>query len=115
MYFRNKKKSANDLYLSDSIDTDKDGNSITWSDIIPADTNLFEDVTLRLQSEQIYRCLPQLPEREQQILTLRYGLYGSRPLTQREVAKKLDISRSYVSRLEKKALETLRDSLTETP
>ena len=113
MHFRSKKKSAHDLYLSDAIDTDKDGNSITWSDVLPDEGNILDDVDLHLQSEQMYRYVKLLPEREQTILTLRYGLYGSRPLTQREVAKKLDISRSYVSRLEKKALTTLNDYFSE--
>ena len=113
MHFRSKKKSAHDLYLSDAIDTDKDGNSITWSDVLPDEGNILDDVDLHLQSEQMYRYVKLLPEREQTILTLRYGLYGSRPLTQREVAKKLDISRSYVSRLEKKALATLNDYFSE--
>ena len=113
MHFRSKKKSAHDLYLSDAIDTDKDGNSITWSDVIPDDCNILDDVDLHLQSEQMYRMVKFLPRREQTILTLRYGLYGSQPLTQREVAKKLDISRSYVSRLEKKALATLKDYFSE--
>lgn len=110
MHFRSKKKSAHDVYLSDSIDTDKDGNSITLNDIIPDDSNILEDIDLHLQSEQMYRYIQRcLPSREQEILRLRYGLYGSTPLTQREVAQKLNISRSYVSRIEKKALETLRD------
>jgi len=98
MYFRSKKKSAHDLYLSDAIDMDKDGNSITWGDIIPDQVNILDDVNLHLQSEQMYRFIKQLSKREQSILTHRYGLYGSQPLTQREVAKKLGISRSYVSR-----------------
>ena len=109
MHFRSRKKSAHDLYLSDAIDTDKDGNSITWSDVLPDDINILDDVDLRLQSEQMYRFIKLLPKREQTILTLRYGLYGTQPLTQREVAQQLDISRSYVSRLEKKALATLSD------
>ena len=97
MHFRSKKKSAHDLYLSDSIDIDKDGNSITWGDIIPDEVNILDDIDLHLQSEQMYHLIEkQLDPRERTILTLRYGLYGSMPLTQREVAKKLNISRSYV-------------------
>lgn len=113
MHFRSKKKSAHDLYLSDAIDTDKDGNSITWSDVIPDDVNILDNIDLHLQSEQMYRLIKLLPQREQTILTLRYGLYGSQPQTQREVAQQLDISRSYVSRLEKKALSTLNDYFSE--
>lgn len=109
MHFRAKKKTAHDLYLSDTIDVDKDGNSITWGDVLPDEVNILESVDLRLQSEQLYRLIQsELEPRERQILSLRYGLSGSLPHTQREVAKKLNISRSYVSRLEKKALEQLR-------
>ena len=94
MHFRNKKKSAQDVYISDPIDTDKDGNSLTLGDIM---------------SEQLYDFIACcLDERERQIIVMRYGLGGTRPLTQREVAKKLEISRSYVSRIEKKAIGTLR-------
>ncbi len=113
MHFRQRKKSAHDLYLSDSIDVDKDGNSITWGDILPDDVNILEDVDLRLQSEELYRLLKTLPEREREIITLRYGLYGTLPLTQREVAQKMGISRSYISRIEKKALFSLREGLGE--
>ena len=108
MHFRSKKKTAHDIYLSDSIDTDKDGNSITWGDILPDDTNILDDIDLHLQSEQMYRYLRFLSPREQEILKLRYGLYGTTPMTQRETADRMGISRSYISRIEKKALETLR-------
>lgn len=108
MHFRSQKKSAHDLYLCDSVDTDKDGNSITWGDIIPDSANILDDIDLHLQSEQLYDFLHRsLSPREREIVILRYGLYGTLPLTQREVAEKLGISRSYVSRIEKKALETL--------
>ena len=109
MHFRNKKKSMHDVYLSDSIDTDKDGNAITLIDIMPDETNILDSIDLNIQSHKMYQLIQaNLSEREKKILTMRYGLYGTRPLTQREVAKKLDISRSYVSRIEKKALEELR-------
>ena len=98
-----------DVYLSDSIDTDKDGNAITLIDIMPDETNILDSIDLNIQSHKMYQLIQaNLSEREKKILTMRYGLYGTRPLTQREVAKKLDISRSYVSRIEKKALEELR-------
>ena len=108
MHFRSKKKTAHDIYLSDSIDTDKDGNSITWGDILPDEANILDDIDLHLQSEQMYRYLRFLSPREQEILKLRYGLYGTTPMTQRETADRMGISRSYISRIEKKALETLR-------
>lgn len=109
MHFRNKKKSMHDVYLSDSIDVDKDGNSITLNDIIPDDVNILDSIDLNIKSAQMYRFIQEsLTTREQRILTMRYGLYGTRPLTQREVAQKMNISRSYVSRIEKKAITTLQ-------
>ena len=109
MYFRNKKKTAQDVYISDPIDVDKDGNSLTLMDIMAEDDNIIESIDLHLKSEQLYAFLAEsLDDRERKILTMRYGLRGSCPLTQREVAKQLDISRSYVSRIEKKAIGTLR-------
>ena len=112
MYFRNRKKSAQDVYISDPIDTDKDGNALTLQDIMADDTCIFDDIELRLRAEQLHRCIEQsLAGREREIVVLRYGLNGKRPLTQREVASRLEISRSYVSRLEKKALEKLRAEL----
>ncbi len=103
MHFRNKKKSSQDVYISDPIDTDKDGNNLTLIDIMAEDDNIIDCIDL-------YTFISgALNEREQQIITMRYGLCGRRPLTQREVAKKLDISRSYVSRIEKKAISTLRN------
>ena len=112
MYFRNRKKSAQDVYISDPIDTDKDGNALTLLDIMADETSIFDDIEIKLRAEQLHRCIGQvLDEREQKILTLRYGLQGALPMTQREAAKKLGISRSYVSRIEKKALERLRKAL----
>ena len=109
MHFRNKKKSAQDVYISDPIDTDKDGNSLTLMDVMSEEDNIVDCIDLHIQSEQLYQFIgTALDERERQIIVMRYGLGGNRPLTQREVAKKLDISRSYVSRIEKKAISVLR-------
>jgi RNA polymerase sporulation-specific sigma factor len=109
MHFRNKKKSAQDVYISDPIDTDKDGNSLTLGDIMSEEDNIIDCIDLHIKSEQLYDFIACcLDERERQIIVMRYGLGGTRPLTQREVAKKLEISRSYVSRIEKKAIGTLR-------
>ncbi len=97
MHFRAMKKSAGDLCMNDPIDTDKDGNTLTLMDIIEDGTNLEEAVDLSIHSKQLYRFLAEcLEERELEIIVHRYGLYGHVPLTQKEVAKKLDISRSYV-------------------
>lgn len=110
MYFRNKRKSAQDVYISDPIETDKEGNSLTLMDIMAEDDNIVERIDLHIKSERLYGFVANnLTSRERRIIVLRYGLGGTRPLTQREVAKTLDISRSYVSRIEKKAIEKLRN------
>ena len=112
MYFRNIKKSAQDVSISDTIDTDRDGNSLTYMDIMADEDTLFEDIDLKLRTANLYKAVEtSLLDREREIVTLRYGLYGKKPLTQRETADKLGISRSYVSRIEKKALETLKSKL----
>ena len=112
MYFRSRKKNAQDVYISDPIDTDKDGNTLTLQDIMADEGSIFDDIELKLRAEQLHQCIEKtLAGREREIVILRYGLNGHRPLTQREVASSLRISRSYVSRLEKKALEKLRVSL----
>lgn len=109
MYFRSIKKSSGDVYMNDPIETDKDGNPLTLLDIIADETNIVDIIDLKLKSEQLHRLIStKLEPRERTIIELRYGLSGKRPLTQREIAKKLWISRSYVSRIEKKALEKLR-------
>lgn len=109
MHFRTLKKTAGDVYISDAIDTDKDGNSLYLQDIIADETNMTDTVDLKLQSEKLYQGINDLlSQREQSVIIMRYGLGGHRQMTQREVALKLNISRSYVSRIEKKALETLR-------
>ena len=109
MYFRNRKKTAMEVFIDDPIDSDKEGNSITLMDIVSDDTNLVDNIDLTIKSEKMYGYIHKcLDEREQLIIYLRYGLGGHRTLTQREIAKKLDISRSYVSRIEKKAIQDLR-------
>ncbi len=109
MHFRNIKKTAQDIYISDPIDTDKEGNALTLMDIVAEDESIFEDIDLKLKSEKLHVLINKyLDERERTIVCLRYGLTGGAPLTQREVAAMLKISRSYVSRIEKKALQTLR-------
>ena len=110
MFFRAQKKQAPEISLSETIDIDRDGNPLTYMDIISED----EDVECYLDKEneqkQLYRLIREsLDERETQIIVLRYGLGGVRTHTQREVAVMLGISRSYVSRIEKKALKILRD------
>ena len=111
MYFRSQKKLQNEVSINDTIDVDKDGNPLTYLDVIGVDENIAEDVDLKIHTARLNELIEKkLDERETQIITLRYGLKGYKPLTQREVAEYLGISRSYVSRIEKRALETLRDS-----
>lgn len=109
MFFRSGKKSAQDVSLNEPIDTDKDGNALTILDTMAVDDTIIDDLDVRMKSEKLYGYLQRaLTPRERTIVTLRYGLQGCRPLPQREVAQKLGISRSYVSRIEKKALGKLR-------
>lgn len=109
MYFRGNKKSSQDVSLNDTIDTDKDGNPLTLMDIMPSELNVAEQVDTKLHLEKLGGYIEStLTPREKEIVTRRYGLDGKRPLTQREIAKTMDISRSYISRIEKKALEKLR-------
>ena len=108
MHFRNMKKCSQDVFISDPIDTDSDGNRLTLSDIIAEDDCIADDIDMKMKSEKLkeYIC-DVLDERERTVIRLRYGLSGRDELTQREVAKLLNISRSYVSRIEKKALQKL--------
>lgn len=109
MSFRTQKKLADTVYMGDALETDKDGNQLTLSDIIDDGCDLDEIVDMRMQTKQLYRYVSELEEpREREILIARYGLYGTLPLTQRDIARKMGISRSYVSRLEKRAIASLR-------
>lgn len=111
MFLRSMKKSTNDVSISDPLETDRDGNPLTLFDLIADDFDLAETVDMKLDGEKLRRIVKQeLEPRERTIITLRYGLSGLQPLTQREIAKKMDISRSYVSRIEKKALEKIREA-----
>ena len=114
MHFRARRKSAQDVYLSDPIDTDKDGNALTLLDLLADETSMVETIEENLRGQQVRGLVAALEDdREREIVVLRYGLGGGAPLTQREVAKRLGISRSYVSRIEKKALARLREELSE--
>ena len=109
MQFRASKKSAGDIYISEPVETDKDGNSLTLMDIIDDGADIHEQVDMLIRSRQLYSFLRQcLDERSFEIIVYRYGLYGTSPHTQNETAAKLGISRSYVSRLEKKAISDLK-------
>ena len=109
MHFRNVRKTAGDVYINEPIDSDGDGNSITLMDIFADEESLIDNIDLKMKSEKLYQYIARnLTPRERMIIELRYGLNGAHPLTQREIAARLKISRSYVSRIEKKALQTLR-------
>lgn len=109
MFFRNQKKTAQDISMSESIETDSEGNPLTLSDIISIEDTIADDIDRNIKRAQLRRLLESVTDgRERKILELRYGLDGSEPLAQREVADMLSISRSYVSRIEKRALARLR-------
>ena len=109
MYFRAQKKTAQEVSLNETIDIDKDGNPLTYIDIISVDDTIAEDLEVKISSEKARRIINTvLDDREREILNLRFGLDGSRPITQREIAEKLGFSRSYVSRIEKKALDDIK-------
>ena len=112
MYFRSRKKLSQEVSLSDTIDIDKDGNPLTYMDIISAPDTIAEELDLKIMSEQAVRIISTcLDSREKKIIIYRYGLMGDKPLTQRELADKLNISRSYVSRIEKSALNKIKSRL----
>ncbi len=109
MYFRNSKKTSQDISLNEAIDSDKDGNPLTLMDIMSVEDNILDDIDTKINLEKLNTYMQEvLSKREIDILTYRFGLNNIKPLTQMEIAKKLNISRSYVSRIEKKALELLR-------
>lgn len=109
MHFRALKKTAQDVYISDPIDTDKDGNTLTLIDIIADDTDIAEQIDIKLKLQKLKTIINHaLDEREKTIICYRYGIGGCKELTQHEIAHRLGISRSYVSRIEKAALIKLR-------
>ena len=116
MYFRGQKKLQGEVSLSDSIDMDKEGNALQLMDVVGVDDTMLEDLHDRDSAERVRQLVGEcLTPRESEIIRLRYGLGGTIPLTQREVAAAFNISRSYVSRIEKRALEKLRTQLEAPP
>ena len=110
MHFRAQKKLSAEVSINETIDVDRDGNPLTYIDVIATEDNVEEEVDRSIRSTRVRRLVETvLDAREREIISLRYGLDGSPPLTQREVAARLGISRSYVSRIEKSALDTLRE------
>ena len=112
MHFRAQKKSSQDVSLSDYIETGSDGAALSLMDVVAEEEDLLETVSTRERILQVRKAVEErLDDREKQVICLRYGLGGSDPQRQREVAKVLGISRSYVSRIEKRALEKLQLAL----
>ena len=114
MYFRGQRKSASDVSLSDYIETGKEGTALSLMDVICSDEDLFEQMSDKEVYAKLYEKIEEcLTPREEKIITLRYGIGNRKPLTQREIADLCGISRSYVSRIEKKALQKLEKALSE--
>ena len=111
MYLRSTKKTRNEVRLHDPIGSDKEGNEITLLDILASDIDVSEHVELRIEQEKMLDRLLRLNRREKRVLELRYGLIDGVRKTQREISRCLGISRSYVSRIEKRAINKLQESL----
>lgn len=113
MSIRNSKKLQNEVSISDKIGTDSEGNEITLIDILE-DTSpeISDTVSLKLETSEMLRNMKEvLSDRESEIIAMRFGLFGTAEKTQNEVAEKFGISRSYVSRIEKKAILKLREKM----
>lgn len=109
MLFRNSKRSQQEISLNESVDTDKDGNSLVLMDVIAVNDDIVEKLDLKFKSEKLGKYIEEvLDDREKTVIALRYGLDGFEEKTQREIADMMNISRSYVSRIETKALKKLR-------
>lgn len=108
MYFRNMRRNSQSISLDETIDSDKDGNPLTLMDIMSVEDNIIDELDLKMKTQKLYKYVDEvLDERESAIIKMRYGLCGDKPITQRETAERLNISRSYVSRIEKRALKQL--------
>ena len=112
MNFRSEKKHSTEISMHETIDVDRDGNPLSYMDVISSEEDMPEEVGRRILSDRALGLInTALSERERQIIVMRYGLFGVEELTQRKVAERLGISRSYVSRIEKSALEKLKSAL----
>ena len=112
MYFRSQKRSAQDVSLSDYIETGGDGAALSLMDVVGEDSDLLDQLSDREELQRLVEAVDRvLTDQERQIIVLRYGLFGNAPHRQREVSDLTGISRSYVSRIEKRALQKLRQAL----
>lgn len=110
MHFRSQKKRSAEVSMNETIDVDRDGNPLTYTDVISSEEDLPEEVMRSVEADRAMTLVrTRLDPRERQVITLRFGLNGTPALTQREIAQKLGISRSYVSRIEKAALDKLKE------
>lgn len=113
MYFRSQKKTAQDVSINEPIDCDSEGNPLTLMDIICTEDTVADDIDRKLTVQKLYKFVEEIEnEREKTIIIMRYGLYCTEPMTQKQIAKILKISRSYVSRIEKKVLNDLKEKFT---
>lgn len=112
MHLRNLKKTRAEVSIYDPIGLDKEGNEISLIDVLFADNDILETVDMKMQEEKIVQKMSALSKRERQVIEMRYGLFSGLKETQRDIAKKLGISRSYVSRIEKKAINKLIKELS---
>ena len=112
MHFRSQKKLQGEVSLSDTLDSDGEGNALSLMDVISVDDDMLENLDARDSCIQVRKLVEEcLEEREKMIITMRYGLDNKPPRTQREIAAESGISRSYVSRIEKRALKKLKDAM----
>ena len=110
MYFRAQKKTSGEVSLNDTIDVDRDGNPLTYMDVISSEECITEEIFRKVEAERAMHMIhSRLDPREQQVILLRFGLGDTPAMTQREIAALLGISRSYVSRIEKAAIDKLRE------
>lgn len=113
MYFRSQKKISQDVSINEPIDSDSEGNPLTLMDIISTEDTISDDIDKKIMIQKLYRYVEEINnEREKTIIIMRYGLYNTKSFTQKEIAEKLKISRSYVSRIEKKVLIELKEKFS---
>lgn len=112
MFFRSQKKLSSEVSIHETIDVDRDGNPLTYIDVICCEEDIAEEIDRKITTDKMMQAIDRLlSPRERQIILMRYGLGGLQAQTQREIAQSLGISRSYVSRIEKSALATLKNAL----
>lgn len=113
MHFRSNKKLSQEVSLNETIDIDKEGNPLTYQDVVYSEDNIAEELDLKMSSEKVYKIIREyLSQREREIIILRYGLINGNIMTQNQIAQKMGISRSYISRIEKAAIEKIKYRMT---